>query len=176
MTGILTLLVLSGCTSSSAEEDPEEALAAKVVGTWQARPPDIEIRRLKVIEAAMAGQPGKKQALGDLTNAESTLFDEWAAKRGPAAQNMKAELRFMEGAVLEFTDTQATVRLGGNVYGPADYELVSATEAGVQLRFDPGLGNGIETHDITWNGPDLGIDVIATTRRGGFSPLQMQRR
>lgn len=174
--GIWTMTWLAGCSGSGAGDGDEIAYEEALIGSWRVVPQEGEIRRLKVIDAAMSGQPDKTSALGDLTKAEKALFAEWSAKRGAEAENMKAELRFLAGAQLSFTEEQVTVQFGSNTYGPADYAILGADKAGVQVRFDPGLGNGMETHDIQWTSADAGIDIISSTRRGAFAPLSIRRQ
>ena len=170
-------VLLPACSLLGGADDESDALRARVVGTWRAAPVDTEIRRLRIVDAAMSGRPDDKQALGDLTATEEKRFAEWSTKRGAPAANMRAELRFLDSATLEFTDTQVTVRLGTDVFGPADYEVQQATEGGLRLRFDPGLGNGLEVHDIEWRGPNEGVDRVDTERHGAFSaPLGLLRQ
>lgn len=175
MIGLWTLVWWAGCAGTSEAND-DELHEEVIVGTWRVVPEAGELRNLKVIDAALSGQPDRKKALGDLTGDEEALFDEWSAKRGIPVENKKAELRFLEGAQLEFTEDQVTVSFGTDKYGPADYAVMNATADSLQLRFDPGLGNGLETHDIEWKGKDAGVDHITSSRRGAFAPLKIERR
>jgi hypothetical protein len=147
--------------------------AARIVGTWQILPEANEHRRLRVIDAAIYGKPLKR--IGTLTSDEQVTYDAWKLKSGPELDAMKAQLEFLKHCTFEFTPTHVTVRVDDAVHGPAPYSVVSADTTHVTLRFDPGMGHGVETHDITWTSDVKGIDQVTADDGSVFVPLQVTK-
>jgi hypothetical protein len=147
-----------------------------IVGTFQMLPPEEELRKLKVINAAINGKGDAKAKLGKLTKEEEALFKEWEGKKGPEVKGMRSQIKFMRGTQFTFTDSQVTVQFGDEKFGPVSYEVVTATDSRTVVKFDPGLGNGMETHDITWKSADRGIDNITGAESGSFIPLEVRRK
>jgi hypothetical protein len=158
-------------TPPPAPADP----AQKIVGTWRMVPEEAELRRLKVIDAALSGKAQKKEKLGKLTAEEEKLFKEWENKQGPEVKAMKAQLKFAKGCQFTFTDKTVTVNFDDEKFGPVDYTVVSATDANTTLKFDPGLGNGTETHSIDWTSDTRGTDHIKGSDGTDFTPLNIAK-
>lgn len=164
-------------TAPAPTPDPEPAdPATKIVGTWRMIPDEAKLRELKIIDAAISGKPQKKEKLGDLTKEEQKLFDDWEDKKGPEVKAKKAEIRFMKGCQFVYTDSQVTVKFDEEAFGPVSYTVVSATDANLTLRFDPGLGNGVETHSIDWESDTRGLDHIKSEDGTDFTPFAINKR
>lgn len=181
----LPMLACSGggdvATDGTTTPDPVPAPKAddpakKVVGTWRMVPPEEELRRLKVIDAALSGKPQKKEKLGSMTADEKALFNEWSGKKGAEAQAMKGQIRFSKNCQFTFTDSQVTVKFEDESFGPVNYSVVSATDNNTTVKFDPGLGNGTETHSITWESASKGVDLITAENGSTFFPLNVSKR
>ena len=175
------MLACSGGAATDAETpttpEPDKANPAnKLVGVWRMIPEETELRRLKVIDAAISGKAQKKEKLGKLTAEEEKLFKEWEKKEGPALKEMKAQLRFARGCQFTFTDTEVTVAFDEEKYGPVAYTVVSATDVNTTIRFDPGLGNGTETHSIDWTSATKGVDHIKGADGQEFPPINIAKR
>ena len=182
MVALSILLAVGGGLVACSEAEPvaemeqaEVEIRGRLAGEWRLVPAETELRRLKVIRAAMSGNPAQKDELGKLSKAEQSELERWSQARGPVAENMKAQLRYVENALLSFTDRHVSVKLGSDVYGPVDYEVEQAGQDSAVLRFDPGLGNGLETHHVRWGSDMQGTDRIETERRGTFGVLRMKR-
>jgi hypothetical protein len=150
--------------------------ANKMLGNWRIVPPESELRNLKVINAAIGGKPQQKERLGTMTADEQAVFNEWKAKKGPEVEAMRAQLKFLKNCHFEFTDTQVTVIFEDEKFGPVSYTTVSSTDANTTVKFDPGLGNGTETHSIDWKGDGKGTDNISTASGGTFFPLDVLKQ
>jgi hypothetical protein len=151
--------------------------AQRLVGTWRMVPPDTELRKLKIMDAAISGKPQKKEKLGDLTAEEQKLYKEWEGKKGPDLQAAKQAIKFAKSCTFEFTDSQVTVKFGeDDVNGPFPYTKVDATDAQTVIKFDPGFGNGMETHTFVWESPTKGVDNIAGADGKTFFPLNVNKR
>ncbi len=88
---------------------------------------------------------------------------------------MKAQMKFMKQCKLTFTDSKATVNFGKDEsFGPVKYKIKSATDDKIVLQFDPGLGNGTETHTITWQSDKKGTNQISSSK-GDFNPFEIAR-
>ncbi|MEQ1502952.1 MAG: hypothetical protein ABMB14_12015 [Myxococcota bacterium] len=183
----LPLLACSGTTLPTTPTDavtdapapePEKAdPAKKIIGTWRMVPDEKTLRELKVIDAALSGKPQKKEKLGDLTADEQKLFNEWDGKKGDEAKSMKSDIKFAKNCLFEFTDKQVTVRFGEDeVLGPVDYTMVSATDTNTTVKFDPQLGNGVETHSFDWENETKGVDKITAENGREFFPLNVSKR
>lgn len=165
-------------TTTPPVPTPEPAAdpSKRLVGTWNMLPPEDELRRMKVIDAAITGNPQKKEKLGKFTPEEQKLFNEWEKKSGPEVKAMKNQIRFTKGTNFEFTDTQVTIRFGADdVNGPFPYSVINATDANTTVTFDPGFGNGLETHAFTWENPTKGIDNISGADGKTFVPLTVKK-
>ena len=134
-------------------------------------------RQLRIISAALSGQKKKKQRLGKLTPEEEELFKEWEGKKGPEVREIRKEIRYNKNYLIDITDSTVTVQFGTEeTHGPVDYEVVSATETNTTIRFDPGLGNGMETHSFEWTSPTKGVDHITDESGKKFNPLNITRK
>jgi hypothetical protein len=153
----------------------EDDAASKIVGKWQMQPDKSELRNLMIIDAALSGKPKKKDKLGKLSGTEQALFNEWKGKKGAEADFMKAQIKLLKGYQLTFTSSQVTVKFGPDSFGPVSYTVKSASDSGLTVTFDPGLGNGVETHKITWSGDGRGTDNISTASGQTFIPLNLKR-
>jgi hypothetical protein len=176
--GIPILACSGGATDEPTDgvETPPENEASRLVGTWRMVPPDESLRMLKIVSAAMSGRKDKLDKLGDLTRDEQALFKEWEGKKGEEAKAMKALIKFTKGCEFEFTDKQVTVRFGSDdSFGPGNYEVVSATEDNTTVKFDLGMGNGLETHSFDWESPTKGVDTITAPGKE-FFPLNVSKR
>lgn len=175
------MLACSGETTTDAATPtptppPEPAdPAAKIIGNWHMVPEEAELRRLKIIDAALSGKAQKKEKLGKLSSDEERLFKEWENKSGPEVKAMKAQIRFAKGCKFIFTDKDVTVAFDDEKFGPSPYTVVSATESNTTLKFDPGLGNGVETHSIEWQSDSRGIDHIKGADGSDFTPLTIAK-
>jgi hypothetical protein len=152
--------------------------AKKIVGKWRMGIDESQQRRYKVIDAALAKGDGKKERLGDLSGEEQRLFDEWDAKdkKSPEVKAMRQEIRLTRGSRFNFTDTSVSADFGGeDAFENVPYKVVSATDQQITLSFDPGLGNGTETHVITWNSDSAGVDNITGADGKTFLPLDILR-
>jgi hypothetical protein len=180
----LPMLACSGGATTDAATDvakpepPDEADPKKrIVGTWRMIPTEDRLRELKIIDAAISGKPQKKEKLGKLSDAEDKLFKEWENKKGEEAKAMKNELKFVKNCLFEFTDSQVTIKFGEDeTFGPIGYTVVSATDTNTTLKFDPGLGNGMETHSFDWDGPTKGVDHIKAEDGREFDPLNVSKK
>lgn len=152
-------------------EDAE--ITTKLVGDWHMVPQDL--RRYKIIQAALSGKPAAKKKL-NLKKEEEALFEEWAAATGQKAEDMRAEIKYKKETLFTFTEGQATVTLAGDKFGPVDFTVVSSSDDNIVLTFDPGLGNGMETHNITLSDNNNGVNLINSTERGEFSPVNIKRK
>ena len=175
------MLACSGGTATDATTPPDPVPdkadpANKLVGVWRMIPEESELRRLKVIDAALSGKAQKKEKLGKLTAEEERLFKEWEKKEGAEAKAMKAQLRFAKGCQFTFTDKQVTVAFDEEKFGPMDYTIVSATDSNTTIKFDPGLGNVTETHSIDWTNDTKGVDHIKGSDGTEFTPLNISKR
>ena len=83
----------AGGDEEKKEEKKEEAKPeSKIIGSWQMRPPQSEMRNFKIIDAAVSGKPQKKQKLGQLKGDEKKLFDEVAGMKGPTEQHIRCRV------------------------------------------------------------------------------------
>ncbi|MBX2799395.1 MAG: hypothetical protein KTR31_17095 [Myxococcales bacterium] len=171
----------SGCMGMGA--DPEgstdvDDVAAKerIVGIWRIVPPDADLRRFKVIDAAISGRPDRKANLGELSVTETGLFETWSKKKGKELKDMRAQLRFLKGSQFEFTEEQVTVQFGSDRFGPVDYTVVSDSPDKTVVTMDPGLGNGLETHTYSWTDENRGTVQVKSEQSGAFEPLNVMRR
>jgi hypothetical protein len=186
--GVPLLACTGGTTATDAATDvatptptpppvPAEDPAKRLVGNWRMVPPDDEVRKLKIMDAAISGKPQKKEKLGNLTPEEQKLFNEWEGKKGPEKQAAMQVIKFAKSCFFEFTDTQVTVKFGDDdVNGPFPYTVVSATDAATTIKFDPGFGNGMETHVFTWESPTKGVDNITGADGKAFFPLNVNKK
>lgn len=161
-------------------EPPAADPAARLVGTWRMMPPEDKLRQMKVISAAIAEKPAQKEKqlekLGKLNADEQKLFNEWEKKSGPEVKAIKQEIRFSKNTNFEFTDKQVTIRFGeDDVNGPFNYSVVSATDSNTTVTFDPGFGNGVETHSFDWTSPTEGVDNISGSSGQIFFPLTVKK-
>ena len=165
----------AGGDEEKKEEKKEEAKPeSKIIGSWQMRPPQSEMRKFKIIDAAVSGNPKKKQDLGQLQGDEKKLFDEVAGMKGPEKKNMQNMLKLMKQNKFVFTESDVTVQFGADEkFGPVKYTVVSASDSAITVKFDPGLGNGTETHAITWKGENKGTDQITASNGAEFLPLDI---
>ena len=143
-------------------------------GTWQIRPVDQELRRMRVIDAAFKGNKAREK-LGQMTGEEQSLYREWRQKKGAEADQMKSQLKFMKNCEFEFQGSQITVRFDAETHGPVPYTLVSSSNQQTVISFDPGLGNGAETHRIDWSSKDKGTNNITGVDGSSFIPLVIKR-
>ena len=192
LAGVVTLCVglpMLACSGGGATdgatdtvvtpEQPEPSAdpAKRVVGTWRMVPTEERLRELKIVDAAMSGKPQKKEKLGKLSDSEEKLFKEWEGKKGDDAKAMKSELKFAKNCLFEFSDTQVTIKFGEDeTFGPIAYDVVEATDKTTTLKFDPGLGNGTETHRFEWDSPSKGTDHIKAEDGREFTPLNVTKR
>jgi hypothetical protein len=181
----LPMLACSGGAGTDGATDavtptpnPEPAdPAKKIVGTWRMVPTEARLRELKIIDAAISGKPQKKEKLGKLSADEEKLFKEWEGKKGDEAKDMKFQLKFAKNCLFEFTDSQVTVKFGEDeTFGPVGYTVVSATDSNTTVKFDPGLGNGTETHSFDWDSPTKGVDHIKAEDGREFDPLNVSKK
>jgi hypothetical protein len=179
---LLPLLLAAGLALSAptvvygGPPQAQSDAAAKLVGTWRMVPEAPRLRQLKIIDAAISGNAGKKEKLGTLSADEQKLFAEWSSGKSPdELRKMNGELRFAKNCVFEFTATEVTVRFDQEVFGPSPYKVVSATDAATTIQFDPKLGNGMETHSFEWTGPSKGVDHIKASDGTEFAPLNVSR-
>ncbi|MFT4621455.1 MAG: hypothetical protein ACI8PZ_000107 [Myxococcota bacterium] len=169
---------VGGGDEDDGGDDKKEAATpeSKVIGTWQMRPPSDQMRNFKIIDAALSGKPAKLEKLGKLKGAEQTLFDEVKGMKGPEKKMMMNQLKFMKQSKLIFTKSDVTVQFGADEkFGPVKYTVSSATDSKISVKFDPGLGNGTETHTITWKSADKGVDQITASNGTEFIPLDIGR-
>ena len=179
----LPLLACSGTTTPTTDTPAVEPAPApatdpktKLVGTWKMMPDEKNLREMKIIDAAMSGRTQKIEKLGDLTPDEQKLLDEWKNKSGDETKDMKAQLRFLRNCTFDFTDKQVTIHFGEDeTYGPVDYAVTNATDTNTTVTFDPGLGNGTETHSIDWQADGKGIDNISAGATK-FNPLTVVKK
>lgn len=166
-----------GVVAPTPTPEPSADPAKRVVGTWRMVPTEDRLRELKIVDAAMSGKPQKKEKLGKLSDTEEKLFKEWEGKKGDEAKQMKSELKFAKNCLFEFSDTQVTIKFGEDeTFGPIAYDVVSATDSSTVLKFDPGLGNGTETHTFAWDSPSKGTDHITAQDGREFTPLNVTKR
>ncbi|MEZ4238773.1 MAG: hypothetical protein R3F59_22000 [Myxococcota bacterium] len=162
-------------TTTDGTETPAEG--NRLVGNWRMMPDDDQLRQLKIIGAAMSGKKEKKDRLGDLTKDEQQLFKEWEGKKGDEAKAMKQLIKFTKGCEFDFTEDQVTIHFGKDEqFGPVSYEIVSSDDANTTIKFDPGLGNGTETHSFDWESATKGVDHISSEQGKDFFPLNVQKR
>ena len=147
--------------------------AARVVGTWQILPEPTEHRKLRVIDAAIFDKQLKR--VGTLTSDEQVMYDKWKVTTGPELDAMKSQLAFLKHCTFTFTPTHVTLRFDDAVHGPVPYAVVSASDTQVTVRFDPGMGHGVETHDITWTSDVKGVDHVTADDGSVFVPLQVSK-
>lgn len=158
---------------------PDEA--ARLVGRWQLKPDPETVRMLKVIDAAISGRKDKRKNLGQFTDDEQRLFEQWEGKKGEDIKVVKGRIRFASGVDVEFAqDRQVTLRFAdgkskASTFGPVPYEVVEAATDQVTVRFDPGLGNGPETHTIVWRSETEGLDTVTVEGQEPF-PLLLERK
>lgn len=176
-----TLACTGGATTNPDKDGAVEAPKAagpekKIVGNWRMGQSEEEMRRLRVIDAAISKKPQKKERLGDLTPEEQRLFDEWKDKSGKEVRDMRQEIRYSKNSKFHFTDKLVSAEFGGDeAFKDIAYEVVSATDKQLTLRFDPQLGNGVETHVITWTTDTSGVDDITAAEGKKFAPLELLR-
>ncbi|HHO53797.1 MAG TPA: hypothetical protein ENK18_23720 [Deltaproteobacteria bacterium] len=160
-------------TDDGDGDGDDSEITSRLVGDWHMVPQDL--RRYRIIQAALSGKPAAKKKL-NLKKEEEALFDEWAAATGQKAEDMRAEIKYKKETLFTFTDSQATVTLAGDKFGPVDFTVVSADGDNIVLTFDPGLGNGMETHSISLSDDNNGVNVITSTERGAFAPVNIKRK
>lgn len=148
--------------------------AVQLDGTWQIRPVDDELRRLRVIDAAFKGKQARER-LGTMTGEEQNLYREWKQKKGDDLAQMKSQLKFMKNCKFEFKGESVTVRFDDETHGPVAYTVLSSSDQQTVLTFDPGLGNGVETHSISWDTPNKGTNDITSVSGEAFIPLVIKR-
>jgi hypothetical protein len=163
---------------SPTEPPPAEASPARsgvqLDGTWQIRPADQELRHMRVIDAAFKGNKARER-LGEMTGEEQSLYREWKQKKGADVDQMKSQLKFMKNCKFEFQGSQVTVHFDAETHGPVSYTLVSSSNQHTVLSFDPGMGNGVETHRIDWSSKDKGTNIITGADGSSFIPLVIKR-
>jgi len=163
--------------TDDGEDGEEEEAGNRMVGTWQMQPDENSLRELRVIDAVLNPSPAKKKGLEPLTAEDQKIFKEWKNKKsGPEADLMRAQIKFMKGSQFTFTDDQVTVAFGSEKMPAVDYTVESDSDKKTVLKFDPGLGNGMETHAITWKSKDKGIDNISTAGGQEFLPLDIKKK
>jgi hypothetical protein len=165
-------------TTDVATEEPETPAAGnKLVGTWKMMPTEERLRELKIIDAAISGKAQKRERLEPLSAEEESLFKEWEGKKGDEVKTIKSEMRFMRNSQFDFTDTEVTVHFGEDEkFGPVVYEVVSTTDTNTTIKFDPGLGNGVETHSFTWESDTKGVDNITAADGTTFEPMNVAKK
>ncbi len=170
-----------GATDGATTPAPAPAAAdpaKKIVGKWRMGLSEAEARRYKVIDAAVSKGAAKKERLGDLTAEEQKLFDEWSKKdkKSDEVKNVKQEIRLARGSRFNFTDSTVSADFSGeDAFENIPYKVVSATDTQLTMTFDPGLGNGLETHVITWKSDTSGVDDITAADGRKFQPLEIIR-
>lgn len=171
-------------TDAAPQPNPEPVPAAdpaaRLVGNWRMLPPEDKLREMKIIAVAISDNPKQKEKqlekLGKLNADEQRLFNEWEKKSGPEVKAKKQEIRFTKNTDFEFTDKTVTIRFGeDDVNGPFNYTVVSATDSNTTVTFDPGFGNGLETHSFDWSSPTEGTDNITSASGNSFFPLTVKK-
>lgn len=167
--------VLGGCADSSTVEtttdeeeaaliDPVEAAKVQIGGTWRVEfPRERMARRFKIIEAALSAEPLREQNLGKLSKDEKDLYETWSRKKGREVRKMKRKLN-MAKARYVFAEGQVTVQVQDGdrreFFGPVAVDVLGTAPNRTELRFDPGMGNGFETHLLLWSGNDRATDKV----------------
>ncbi|MCB9699367.1 MAG: hypothetical protein H6738_21475 [Alphaproteobacteria bacterium] len=178
---LVPTLACTGTATPTPDKDAVEAPKApgperKIVGNWRMGQSEEEMRRLRVIDAAISKKPQKTERLGNLTPDEQKLYDEWKDKSGKEVRDMRQEIRYSKNSKFHFTDKQVSAEFGGDeAFKDIPYEVVSATDSQITVRFDPQLGNGTETHVITWKSDTSGVDDITAAEGKKFAPLEILR-
>lgn len=163
-------------TDQQVDAPKEPGPERKIVGNWRFGKSEEEMRRLRIIDAAISKKPQKRERLGDLTPDEQALFDEWKDKSGKEVREVRQEIRYSKNSQFHFTDHAVSAEFGGEEgFQDVPYEVVSATDQQLTLRFDPGLGNGVETHVISWSSETTGVDDITDAQGKKFAPLDILR-
>lgn len=129
---------------------------------------------MRVIDAAFKGKQARER-LGQMTGEEQDLYREWKQKKGDAVAQMKSQLKFMKNCNFEFSGGSVTVRFDAETHGPVAYTVVSSSDQQTVITFDPGLGNGVETHSISWDSANKGTNNITGTNGESFIPLVIKR-
>lgn len=157
-------------------EAPVEAAhrPESLAGTWKMVPDEARLRELKIIAAATS-KDAKVERLGDLTPQEQAIFDEWAKKKGKEVEEKLHELTLARNYLVVFTDTEVTLQYGTERFGPFPYTLVSQTDTNTTISFDPGFGNGVETHALDFSAPARGTDTVTTANGQRFDPVALVR-
>jgi hypothetical protein len=174
-----TEVVDDGAADDDGGKDKKKDAAtpeSKIVGTWQMRPPADQLRNFKIMDAALSGKAQKKQKLGKMSGAEQQLFEQVKGMKGAEKKMVNAQLKFMKQSQFTFSDSDVTVQFGADEkFGPVKYTVVTASDDGITMKFDPGLGNGMETHAITWTNAKKGVNKISA---GGqdFTALDISKK
>ncbi|MEN0062035.1 MAG: hypothetical protein AAGA48_07760 [Myxococcota bacterium] len=161
-----------GCASGTSvdiepedleEIDPAKATQQTVEGTWRVELDDERKRRFAIIGAALSSEPLRTQGLGKLERDEKDLYETWSRKKGRDVRKMEKKLR-MTRAHYVVAEGRVTVQVETDglreSFGPVDYEVLETGSERTVFRFDPGMGNGYETHTVLWQGPDKGTDRV----------------
>lgn len=154
---------------------PDAQRPESIVGTWRMIPDERRLRELKIIDAAVSGKEVKRARLGDLTPQEQALFDGWVGKKGKEVAQKEKELEHLRSYLIEVTPAEITLRFGEEVFGPVPYTTVSETPTNVTLAFDPGLGNGVETHSWEFTSATRALDRVTTPDGDHFDPIEIVR-
>lgn len=169
--GFWILALGVGCSTSTLEDveedsvevEPEAAATNEVAGTWQVKLVEARKRRLKIIRAALSSQPLREAGLGKLKKDEKDLYETWSRKQGQEARLMNRKLRVTKARFV-IGEGQITVQVDDDglveSFGPVSYEVLETAPDRTVLRFDPGMGNGFETHTLLWSGPDQATSRI----------------
>jgi len=172
MWALLTWAGVLGCAGSdpmaaddvvqaSVEENGEPG--ARVEGTWKVELKDKRARRFAIIGAALSAEPLRVQGLGSLDRDEKDLYETWARKQGPEVRKMSKKLRMTRARYI-VSEGRITVQVDNDgiieSYGPVDFDTLGSSDRTTVLRFDPGMGNGYETHTLIWAGNDKATDRV----------------
>ncbi len=171
----LALAIAVACSGDTATtvddetvEDATEVAQNRIAGTWKVELVEKRQRRFAIIAAALSAEPLRMSGVGKLDKAERDLFDTWQRKRGRDVREMEKKLRLTKARFV-IGDGRITVRVDNDgipeSYGPVDYEILEGSDRRTVLRFDPGMGNGYETHTLLWTGPDAATDRITANGR-----------
>ncbi|MEM6927252.1 MAG: hypothetical protein AAF602_10000 [Myxococcota bacterium] len=168
-------IACSGETTTSDEavtpevEEPARVGADRLIGSWKVALKESRQRRLAIIDAALSSVPLRATELGKLGKDEKDLYETWARKKGRDVRTMEKKLRMTRSRYV-FQDGRVTVQVNNDgireSYGPVDYEVLESSDDRTVVRFDPGMGNGYETHTVLWAGADRGADRVTANGQG----------
>ena len=149
-------------TDGAVKEEPKgepkkeaKGIADAMISTWAVVPGEDTLRQLKIINAAIEGNPPPKK-LGDLSADEKKLYNDAKKASGSEQQYFRGLISMMKGARVTFkADGSGQYDFDGGT-NPFKYTTsnVNDSSLNVQINYDHGT---VEKADLSMKGSDIAV-------------------